>query len=441
MSASPPRVTVAIPSYNGAPFIGEAIASVLAQTFTDFELLIVDDASQDETIAVIRQFDDPRICLRQNPRRLGLVGNWNACLRQARGEYLCLFHHDDRMRPRFLERCVGVLEQHPCVGYVFTAARWMDEQGKTIYKYYPPQQDWVRNGQEFFQELVCGNSIIASGVVVRRAAYERVGAFDARLRYSVDWEMWLRLARHFDVGFLAEPLVERREHARTESRQFFGVAGRDLREQLAALRIAFDTLPREARELRSSYRMARQAAAARALQMARHLLVRVSRYKARPYVRLALRIQPSLVLRREVRRLLAATFTYRRAAAPAAFYRARLNGAALPSQVEREAQFYVPVELLNASNAVFPGKDSLMPRLIYLAYHWYDAHGAPVIYDGLRTPLPCDLAPGASARLDALVVAPSEAGDYVFEWDLVDEDVTWFSAFARVATPQRVRVV
>ena len=93
------KVSVCIPTYNGAEFVAKAIESVLAQTFADFELLVVDDSSDDTTVDIVCSFTDPRMRICQNERRLGIPGNWNHCLSLARGEYICLFHQDDVMLP------------------------------------------------------------------------------------------------------------------------------------------------------------------------------------------------------------------------------------------------------------------------------------------------------------------------------------------------------
>ena len=118
MSAAPaPTVSVCIPAYNAARFIGEAIGSVLAQTCRDFELVVVDDASADDTVDVVRRFSDPRLRLLRNARNLGLAGNWNRATSEARGRYVKLLCQDDLLRPDCLADQVAVLD-HPGNGDV-----------------------------------------------------------------------------------------------------------------------------------------------------------------------------------------------------------------------------------------------------------------------------------------------------------------------------------
>ncbi|MCH8899611.1 MAG: glycosyltransferase family 2 protein, partial [Acidobacteria bacterium] len=97
-----PRVSVSVPMYNGADHISECIESVLAQTYADFELVLVDDASGDGTVEVARSFDDARIRIIENSERLGAAGNWNAALHHSRGTYVKVLSHDDVIYPTCL---------------------------------------------------------------------------------------------------------------------------------------------------------------------------------------------------------------------------------------------------------------------------------------------------------------------------------------------------
>ena len=104
-----PRVSVSVPMYNRADHIGECIDSVLQQTFTDFELVLIDAASTDRTVEIARSFEDDRIRIIENPQRLGAEGNWNAALKHSRGVYVKVLSHDDVIYPTCLERQVAVL--------------------------------------------------------------------------------------------------------------------------------------------------------------------------------------------------------------------------------------------------------------------------------------------------------------------------------------------
>lgn len=219
------KVSVCIPTYNGAKYVGEAIASVLAQTFGDFELIIVDDCSTDSTQEVIASFRDKRCRYFSNSERLGLPRNWNRCLELCRGQYVCIFHQDDVMILDNLERKVQVLESNPAVGFVYSEAFQIDSEGNQLSDRWiegNPQQDCIRTGLEFFETSMLGtvNLVNCPSVVARRECYDQLGGFDTRLVFTADWEMWMRIALFYDVAFIAEPLVRYRWHASNETLKF-----------------------------------------------------------------------------------------------------------------------------------------------------------------------------------------------------------------------------
>src|SRR4051812_49422897 len=115
---SQPAVTVAIPTFNRAALLREAIASVLSQTFGDFEVIVSDNASVDQTADMVASFADKRLRYHRNTTNLGLVGNLNRCLSLARGTYITVIHDDDRMLPTNLERKVAALQRNPRLGFV-----------------------------------------------------------------------------------------------------------------------------------------------------------------------------------------------------------------------------------------------------------------------------------------------------------------------------------
>ncbi|MDQ6623534.1 MAG: glycosyltransferase [Verrucomicrobiota bacterium] len=113
-----PILSVCIPTYNSAGYLRQTLESVLTQSFTDYELVIVDNASQDGTVALVKSIADPRIRLHQNPQNVGALENHNVCLRAAAGKYIKFFCSDDIMLPGTLQKMVDALNQHPNVGLV-----------------------------------------------------------------------------------------------------------------------------------------------------------------------------------------------------------------------------------------------------------------------------------------------------------------------------------
>ena len=132
--ATTPKVSVCIPTYRGGGTIGAAIESVLAQSLADFELIVIDDGSPDDTGAIVERFADPRLVYRRNERNLGPQGNWNRCLEVAKGEYFKLLPHDDLLHPRCLERQVAVLEddRDERIALVFSARDVLGPDGTVL---------------------------------------------------------------------------------------------------------------------------------------------------------------------------------------------------------------------------------------------------------------------------------------------------------------------
>jgi glycosyltransferase involved in cell wall biosynthesis len=129
-----PTVSVCLPLYKGAKFLGEAIESVLAQTYSDFELLIGDDCSPDNSAEIMKEYAsrDKRIKVWTNETNLGHYGNYNACIKRVSGKYVKLFAQDDILHPQMLERFVNVMEKNPNVTLINCTRAWMDEHGQPI---------------------------------------------------------------------------------------------------------------------------------------------------------------------------------------------------------------------------------------------------------------------------------------------------------------------
>ena len=213
-----PTVSVVMPVYNVEAYVAEAIASVLAQTFTDFELLIVDDGGNDRSVEICCGFDDPRIRIISQPNR-GLAGARNTGIIEARGRYIALLDSDDRWLPEKLALHVIHLENNPAIGVSFSPSRFIDQAGKPMRIRQRPKLDRITPADIFCRNPV-GNG---SAPVLRREALETVAFrapgeplrtcyFDETLRQSEDIEMWLRLALAGGVKFagIAPALTEYR---------------------------------------------------------------------------------------------------------------------------------------------------------------------------------------------------------------------------------------
>jgi len=222
-----PELSICIPTYNGEQFIRETISSILSQTYRDFELVIVDDNSTDETVKIISEFDDPRIRLYRNQDQLGLVDNWNCCIGQSKGSLIQIFHQDDKMASQSAERVISQYHSNPDPGFLFSNLIEIDEHDQvnenTWNKDILPGKDTFFSGEVLFCSLISsGNWIPCSGVVVKADCYRRWGRFDQRLKYTPDLEMWLRLSLHTNSFFICEPLVYIRRHPDQETNRYLG---------------------------------------------------------------------------------------------------------------------------------------------------------------------------------------------------------------------------
>ena len=234
---SAPLVSICIPAYNASRWIGEAVTSSFAQTLDDVEVLVVDNASTDETAEIARSHADPRLRVVVNETNLGAVRNFNRCAALARGRYVKYLHADDVLYPSCCERMAALLDEEPRVGLVFAPRDVLLEDPDD-----PVEQAWrerygvlharfsslerVNDGRRLFREwLEAGvhENLVGepTAVMVRRECLERVGGFNPTLWQLVDVEMWLRILLHYDVGFLPEPLCAYRHH---ESSSTAGVA-------------------------------------------------------------------------------------------------------------------------------------------------------------------------------------------------------------------------
>jgi len=205
-----PRWSVMIPAYNSAYTIAETLQSVLSQALAEDEMQIavVDNVSTDKTLAVVEQIvaahpSRRRIEIHQNPSNLGMVGNFNACLRLARGELVHLLHADDLIRSGFYAAFEARMRQCPkaelCAARVFA----IDPQGELEYI----TNRLARAGELTAFDVAYQNELYPPGVVVRRAGYERVGGYSNVISYLPDWEMWTRLLERRHGVFINEPLA------------------------------------------------------------------------------------------------------------------------------------------------------------------------------------------------------------------------------------------
>jgi glycosyltransferase involved in cell wall biosynthesis len=229
-----PLVSICIPTYNGAPWIRETINSALAQSYKSLEVLIVDDASSDDTVEQVRSFKDERIRLVINEKNVGLTANWNRCVELARGDFIKFLFQDDILYSGCIEKQAGLLLTHENLGLVFSArdiilegnvAKEVTDEWlltcRTPHTQFESLQE-VNGGRSLFLQCLRkgfrGNWVgEPSSVMIRKDCFHRLGAFNPNLVQVCDLEMWLRIMFSYDIGFIREKLSAFRFHAASAS--------------------------------------------------------------------------------------------------------------------------------------------------------------------------------------------------------------------------------
>lgn len=214
----PPRISVVMPVYNVESYVGEAVQSVLNQTFQDFELIIVDDGGSDRSFAICEGFGDARISIIQQRNR-GLAGARNTGIACARGEYVALLDSDDRWSPKKLALHLIHLAANPHIGVSYCGSRFIDQHGKRLRQRQVPKLLGVTQG-----DILCRNPVgNGSAAVIRKSVLDAAAFphhsdplrrcyFDEAFGQSEDIELWIRLALTLDCQFegIAPSLTEYR---------------------------------------------------------------------------------------------------------------------------------------------------------------------------------------------------------------------------------------
>lgn len=238
-----PKVSVIIPAYNALAYLPEAVDSVVKQTFTDFEVLIVDDGSSDGTVEWVSQIKDSRVRLISQQNQ-GSSGARNTGITAAVGEYIALLDADDIWEPTKLQKQVRYLEENPSVGLVDTWTVLINQQGKSTGKVvvsYADKDDVWKQLVQFKPICPCDSTPL-----IRRSCFETVGLFNRELPFLEDLDMWIRLASQYRFAVIKEPLVRYRQHPGSKSTNCQGT----LEAFRTIIENAFESVPAELLPLR-----------------------------------------------------------------------------------------------------------------------------------------------------------------------------------------------
>jgi glycosyltransferase involved in cell wall biosynthesis len=219
-----PRVTVAVPVYNGARFLARTLQSLLGQEYDDFQVIVVDDCSSDDSVGIARALG---VTVIQNETRRGLAGNWNSALTRTTSPLVVLAHQDDVYARSFLATTARLLNEYPRAFAAHTRAQYVDAEGNPVesaasrYKdgFWPQPEPAEREPRDEVLVLQRGNYVICPAVMLRMAAVRDIGLFNEQYRFVPDWEYWLRglLRGHTLVGTHAR-LIDWRRHEGTATR-------------------------------------------------------------------------------------------------------------------------------------------------------------------------------------------------------------------------------
>jgi glycosyltransferase involved in cell wall biosynthesis len=199
-----PAVSVAMAVFDGAPWVGAAVESLLGQTLADLEVVVIDDGSTDATPEVLASIRDPRLRIERRARQ-GLTRALNRALDLARAPLVARLDADDVALPERLARQRQYLDAHPDVGLLGTGAREVDPSGREVAILRPPVDDAALR-----RALIRANPLVHSSVMMRRTVLDRVGGYDPSFPVAQDYDLWMRMARVSRLANLPELLVIRR---------------------------------------------------------------------------------------------------------------------------------------------------------------------------------------------------------------------------------------
>lgn len=200
-----PLVSICLLTYKRAASLRQSLDSILAQTYHNWELVINDDCSPDETEQICREYEkrDPRVRYCRNEANLRYAGNQSAAVQRAKGEYVAILHDGDVYAPTLVEKWLRALQRNPTAALVFNGYSYQDNPRKTIL----PINECCSGRQMLDFVFSLGYSPIWGIVMVRKSKVLEVGPFDVRLPTLADVDMWLRLMQRFDVAYVPEVLL------------------------------------------------------------------------------------------------------------------------------------------------------------------------------------------------------------------------------------------
>ena len=201
------KVTVLMPVYNSEKYLHEAIESILNQTFSDFDFLIMDDGSIDKSLEIAKSYTDERIKIIENVQNLGIITTLNKGLKIAKGKYIARMDSDDVCFPTRLEKQVDFLDKHPEISIIGSNVQVIDGNSKFIRTMSFPKESELIKWHLFFYTPVAHPTVLA-----RREVLIKLGGYNSQCQYVEDYELWLRASKDYKFENISEELLYYRSH-------------------------------------------------------------------------------------------------------------------------------------------------------------------------------------------------------------------------------------
>lgn len=266
-----PFWSVMIPTYNPTSTLEQTLKSVLAQAvnINEMQIEVVDDCStQVDVEEIVKKIGQGRISYYRQPQNLGLISNWNDCLKRASGHWIHILHQDDLVLPGFYENLRRGIEKDPTVGAAFCRHHYIDENNKQK-MLSPLEQEIPGIIPDWLEKIAVMQRIQCAAIVVKRSVYEKLGGFCPEANSAADWEMWKRIAAYYPVTYQPQALACYRWHSASESSRLIKFGG-NISDTRKAIEISHSYLPPEIATKLSE--RAREHYAISATQIARQML-------------------------------------------------------------------------------------------------------------------------------------------------------------------------
>jgi glycosyltransferase involved in cell wall biosynthesis len=225
-----PKWSVMIPVYNCSQWLPEAIQSVVSQCKhrSDIQIEVIDDASTDADVAeIVNGFGEGRVGYFRQPFNMGSLRNFHTCLQRSKGSLIHLLHADDRVRVGFYDAFDALFDNHSSLGAAFCRFAYIDDRGKLMYNH-QLEQESAGPIPNFVERLAERQRIQYVAMVVKRQVYESLGGFFG-VEYGEDWEMWMRIAAQYPIGYIPQVLADYRRHHQSITGRSF-VTGKNVRD-------------------------------------------------------------------------------------------------------------------------------------------------------------------------------------------------------------------